>query len=160
MLFMPPKKHSIAIIMNIFIWDLIRDNKTVIWFITCHFLKMHTVLTFIRGIIVYSILPYLFFFHLWYPCHLHFGNSGTYSKKISSTVGRWTCTRLFAWLSCRGSGQSRCFPFGFFTIASPLTQSVFYQQFLLYRSLPYAYILFLFLGLGHEEFCGRESKLG
>ena len=61
MLFMPQKKHSIAIIMNIFIWDLIRDNKTVIWFITCHFLKMHTVLTFIRGIIVYSILPYLFF---------------------------------------------------------------------------------------------------
>ena len=125
MLFMPQKKHSIAIIMNIFIWDLIRDNKTVIWFITCHFLKMHTVLTFIRGIIVSSILPYLFF-SLWYPCHLHFGNSGTYSKKISSTVGRWRCTRLFAWLSCQGSGQSRCFPFDFFTIASPLTQSVFY----------------------------------
>ena len=55
------KKHSIAIIMNILIWDLIRDNKTVIWFITCHFLKIHTVLTFNRGIIVYSILPYLFF---------------------------------------------------------------------------------------------------
>ena len=144
--------------MNILIWDLIRDNKTVIWFITCHFLKMHTVLTFIRGIIVSSILPYLFF-SLWYPCHLHFGNSGTYSKKISSTVGRWRCTRLFAWLICQGSGQSRYFPFDFFTIASPLTQSVFCQQFLLYRFL-YAYILFLFLGLGHEEFFGRESKLG
>ena len=49
-----PKDYITAAINNIFVRDLIRDNKTVAWFIMYQFLNMHTVLTFIRGVIVYS----------------------------------------------------------------------------------------------------------
>ena len=48
------KKGCIFLVMNIFIGDLIRDNKTAGWFIVYYFLNMYTVHMFIRGIIVYS----------------------------------------------------------------------------------------------------------
>ena len=48
------KYYIITAIMSIFIRAIIRDNETVAWFIMCHFISMHTVLTFIRVIIAYS----------------------------------------------------------------------------------------------------------
>ena len=48
------KDYIIAVITITFTWDLLVDNEIAAWLIICYFLSMHTVLTFIRGVIVYS----------------------------------------------------------------------------------------------------------
>ena len=47
------------------------------WFIMYQFIKMHTVLRFIKGIIAYS--DFCLANSVFSSCHLHFRNSGTHS---------------------------------------------------------------------------------